>query len=124
MKRLLLCVLICFCLVGCSSSNSSGSSITKDETVDEMAISNFEALVNDDINVFLDLKSSLRKKDEIDWSEIVEKINERMDLFDVYYNSIINKSMTSEQKQKIKELADNYYVYLNLLLDAIESKTK
>ena len=89
-----------------------------------MAISNFEALVNDDINVFLDLKSSLRKKDEIDWSEIVEEINERMDLFDVYYNSIINKSMTSEQKQKIKELADNYYVYLNLLLDAIESKTK
>ena len=124
MKRLLLCLLICFCLFGCSSTSTSENSSGKKETVDETAILNFEALVNDDIDVFLDLKSSLRKKDELDLNEIVDEINERMDLFDAYYNSISNKNMTPEQKQRIKELADNYYIYLNLLLDSLEGMTQ
>lgn len=125
MKRLLLSLFIITCLCGCaSSSNKTESTSIQSEAIDESTILSFEALVNDDISAFLDLKSSLRKKENLKLDEIVDEINERMDLFDAYYNSISQKSMTPEQKQKIKELSENYYLYLNLLLDAIENINK
>ncbi len=124
MKRLVLSLFIITCLCGCfSSSKTTENSSAQGEVMDESMILTFESLVNEDISLFLDLKASLRKNDEVDLKEIVNEINDRLDIFEAYYNSLSNKSMTSEQKQKIKELSENYYLYLNLLLDAIESKT-
>lgn len=122
MKQLVLSLLIITCLCGCfSSSNKTENTSSQSEQIEDGSILNFEALVNEDISVFLDLKASLRKNEDINLEEIMTEINERMDVFDAYYNSISKKSMTPEQKQKIKECSESYYLYLNLLLDAIEN---
>lgn len=122
MKKLLSCLLIVCCLFGCSDKIISSTESSGKNTVEiDNALINLEVIVNEDISTFLDMKSSLRKEEDIELDELLADIEDRMDVFESYYNAISKENATQEQKDKLKELADNYYLYLNLLLDALEA---